>query len=139
MPPVFQKRNSDQREILIIDAPESFEPARRSTDAVARHADDVKPSTLSWPLSAADQVDARQVITRARRCARLVCLSQGVIEKPSAINRDTGWAPCRRFAGAPVAIDEDWSALRFRRVQFIKRLTRSKSFAVSGGKARAEG
>ncbi len=42
-------------------------------------------------------------------------------------NRDTGWSPLGKvgFEGVrQVAIDEDWSALRFRRVEYIKRMTR---------------
>ncbi len=36
-----------------------------------------------------------------------------------------------------VAIDEDWSALRFRRVEFIKTMSRDKKRAMSElGKAR---
>ncbi|MDX2282687.1 MAG: hypothetical protein NW241_00935 [Bacteroidia bacterium] len=55
-------------------------------------------------------------------------------------NRDTGWETLGRLGFEPVrqvAIDEDWSALRFRRVEFIKTLTRSTSMALSEtGKAR---
>ncbi|HEX3836066.1 MAG TPA: hypothetical protein VHW25_03810 [Steroidobacteraceae bacterium] len=44
-------------------------------------------------------------------------------------NRDCGW-PILAAAGFEpvrmVAIDADWSALRFRRVQFIKTTTRKK-------------
>lgn len=39
-------------------------------------------------------------------------------------NRDDGWEPLRKLGFdtvRQVAIDEDWSALRFRRVEFIKR------------------
>ena len=38
-------------------------------------------------------------------------------------NRDTGWEPLMKtgFSGVrQVAIDEDWSALRFRRIEYIK-------------------
>ena len=44
-------------------------------------------------------------------------------------NRDTGWKVLGEFGFEPVrmvAIDEDWSALRFRRVKFIKTMTRTK-------------
>jgi len=38
-----------------------------------------------------------------------------------------------------VAVDEDWSALRFRKTTYIKTLTRNASFAISAdGKARTQ-
>jgi hypothetical protein len=49
-------------------------------------------------------------------------------------NRDTGWAKFGDYKLEPVrqvAINEDWSALRFRNVAFIKTLTRSKKMALS--------
>jgi len=55
-------------------------------------------------------------------------------------NRDNGWAVLGSlgFEGVRmVAIDEDWSALRFRRVEYVKNMTRS--FALSEeGKARSK-
>ena len=30
-----------------------------------------------------------------------------------------------------VAIDEDWSALRFRKVEYIKKITRKESYALT--------
>lgn len=55
-------------------------------------------------------------------------------------NRDTGWKVLGGAGFEPVrqvAMDEDWSALRFRRTQFIKSLTRSSSMALSSeGKRR---
>lgn len=55
-------------------------------------------------------------------------------------NRDTGWELLGKLGFEPVrmvAVDEDWSALRFRRVSFIKKLTRS--FAMTEeGKERAK-
>lgn len=42
------------------------------------------------------------------------------------LNRDTGWSPLGTVGFGPVrqvAIDEDWSALRFRPAEFIKRST----------------
>jgi hypothetical protein len=54
-------------------------------------------------------------------------------------NRDTGWHAMGDAGFEPVrqvAIDEDWSALRFRRVEYIKTMTRS--FAMTEeGKAKA--
>jgi len=59
----------------------------------------------------------------------------------SEINRDSGWKILGDAGFEPVrmvAIDEDWSAVRFRRVEFIKTLTRGKEHRMSAqGKARA--
>ena len=44
-------------------------------------------------------------------------------------NRDNGWKILGELGFEPVrmvAIDDDWSALRFRRVEFIKTMTRKK-------------
>jgi hypothetical protein len=50
-------------------------------------------------------------------------------------NRDTGWGVLGQLGFEPVrqiAIDEDWSALRFRRVQYIKVMTRSFAMTEEG-------
>ena len=49
-------------------------------------------------------------------------------------NRDQGWEILGEGGFEhvrQVAIDEDWSALRFRRFQFIRKLTRSSTMAIS--------
>lgn len=50
-------------------------------------------------------------------------------------NRDNGWKRLGELGFEPVrmvAIDEDWSALRFRRVAFIKTMTRSFAMTTEG-------
>lgn len=58
-------------------------------------------------------------------------------------NRDSGWAVLGALGFEPVrqvAIDDDWSALRFRRVEHIKTLTRRKEMALTKeGKERTRG
>ena len=52
----------------------------------------------------------------------------------STIDRNSGWAGMGTAGFEPVrmvAIDEDWSGLRFRRVDFIKTMTRGKGHALS--------
>ena len=60
----------------------------------------------------------------------------------SEINRDTGWQALGKSGFEPVravAIDEDWSALRFRRVEFIKTMTRAKEHRMTTqGKTRSK-
>ena len=56
------------------------------------------------------------------------------------LNRDTGWKSLGAvgFEGVrQVAIDEDWSAIRFRRIQYIKTMTRNpKRILTALGKFR---
>lgn len=59
----------------------------------------------------------------------------------ATINRDKGWA---RLGAAGfeavrmIAIDDDWSAVRFRRAEFIKTMKRDKEWAMrAAGKAKA--
>ena len=58
-------------------------------------------------------------------------------------NRDTGWQVLGNLGWEGVrmvAIDTDWSALRFRRVEYIKKMTRRKRMAMSkGGKDNTSG
>jgi hypothetical protein len=52
-------------------------------------------------------------------------------------NRDTGWAALGKLNMEPVrmvAVNEDWSALRFRRVEYIKALTRQFGTLSEAGK-----
>lgn len=49
-------------------------------------------------------------------------------------NRNNGWAMLGKLGFEPVrqvAINEDWSALRFRRVEYIKKMTRHKDGALT--------
>lgn len=56
-------------------------------------------------------------------------------------NRDTGWEVMGGYGLEPirqVSIDEDWSALRFRKVAYIKKLTRKFGALSEEGKKRIE-
>ncbi len=59
------------------------------------------------------------------------------------ITRDHGWGVLGDYNLEPVrqvAIDEDWTALRFRKVSFIKKMTRGKDLAISAaGKEKTTG
>lgn len=49
-------------------------------------------------------------------------------------NRDSGWTSLGKYNLEPVrqvAIDDDFSALRFRKVEFIKTITRRDCFAIT--------
>ncbi len=64
-----------------------------------------------------------------------LCYPKGTSKKYKCdFNRDTGWQALAKYEVEPVrmvAIDEDWSALRFRKVAFIKTITRRESHALT--------
>ncbi|HEY6340968.1 MAG TPA: hypothetical protein VIY49_05715 [Bryobacteraceae bacterium] len=52
----------------------------------------------------------------------------------SEINRDQGWLSLGQEGFEPVsmvAIDEDWSAVRFRRLEFIKQMKRPAQYRLT--------
>lgn len=64
-----------------------------------------------------------------------MCYPKGTSKKYKCeFNRDTGWEVLGKIGMEPVrqvAIDEDWSALRFRKVENIKTITRAESMAIT--------
>lgn len=131
MPSIFDKLNFKQQpEILVVNAPSSFEPELAALPGVTVLRDAALAKTIHFALVFASkqaEVDALSaVLARKAEGDALICFAypKGTSKRYSCdFNRDTGWAKLRA-AGfdtvRQVAIDEDWSALRFRRVEFIK-------------------
>jgi hypothetical protein len=142
MSTIFDKLNlKNQTEILVLNAPESFEPelAALNNITIRRNAADVKEIVFSLAfVTKQKEVDAIAK-TVARKATGDVIMwfayPKGTSKKYKCdFNRDTGWAALgdAGFEGVRmVAIDEDWSALRFRRVEFIKTMARDKERAIS--------
>jgi hypothetical protein len=131
MSPVFTKLNlKSQTEILVLNAPESFEPelAALNNITVRRNVEDVKDiSFLLAFVTKQKEVDAiAGTVARKTTGDAIVWFAypKGTSKKYKCdFNRDTGWAALgvESFESVRmVAIDEDWSALRFRRVEFMK-------------------
>ena len=148
MPNVFAKLNlKDQREILVVDAPESFEAPLSELSAVAvwRKASELKRIGFAIAFAMTQkQVDtaARAIVKKAIDDAVIwIAYPKGTSKKYTCeFNRDNGWAVLGELGYEPVrqvAIDADWSALRFRRVDHIRSMTRT--FAMTEqGKAKAK-
>ena len=133
MPTLFDKLNlKNHREILVVNAPLSFEPELAALAGVTVLRDPGKVKTVRFALALAfatvqAEVDrlAKLLSSKAEGDALLwFAYPKGTSKKYSCdFNRDTGWSVLKR-AGydtvRAVAIDEDWSALRFRRVEYIK-------------------
>lgn len=148
MSAIFDKLNlKDQQEIVIMNAPESFETELALLTGVKVLRNDSETKEVSFALAfctTQKEVDAisRAMAKKARGDAVLwFAYPKGTSKKyPCNFNRDTGWTVLGKagFEGVRlVAIDEDWSAMRFRRVEFIESMTRSKSRAMTRkGKAK---
>jgi hypothetical protein len=151
MPHVFDKLQlKDRKVILVLDAPPSFEPelARLEGVNVKRSLAEVTEVefALAFVKTQAD-LDAavKGITTRAKGDAVVWFAYPKATSKKytSTINRDTGWDSlgATGFEGVRmIAIDEDWSALRFRRAEFIKTMKRDPKHAMSAiGKKKTTG
>jgi hypothetical protein len=142
MPTVFAKLNlKDQKQIVILDSPESFESELKALKDIEIIRDLKKTKELTFSLAfvtTQDKVDAlAPAIARKAEGDAVVWFAypKGSSKKyKSQINRDSGWEVFGREGFEPVrmvAIDEDWSAIRFRRAAFIKNMTRGKEHLLS--------
>jgi hypothetical protein len=144
---VFAKLNlKDQKEIVVVNAPDSFGPEMKKLSGVT-----VRTKVPDQPVSFAvafvmrqPEVDAiAKSLTKVAEGDAIIWFAypKGSSKRyKSEINRDNGWKAlgAAGFEGVRmVAIDEDWSAVRFRRVEFIKTMNRDVSGAMTrAGKAR---
>lgn len=147
MDPIFKKMSfKDQPELCILNAPESFNlhlEAMRDFTVVKTDLSEV--DKLQFGLAFVTQqteVDALSVALAEKLEGDgqiWFAYPKGSSKRyKCGFNRDNGWAVLGNLGFEPVrmvAIDEDWSALRFRKVEFIKNMTRG--FAMTeAGKAR---
>ena len=148
MSTIFKKMNlKDQTEIVVLNAPESFESELTALAGVNVLRDLKSAKAINFALAFVtkqSEVDklAAAIAKRAQGDALVwFAYPKGSSKKYKCeFNRDTGWAALGElgFEGVRmVAIDEDWSALRFRRAEFIKTMAREEKRAMSAkGKAK---
>jgi hypothetical protein len=128
---VFEKLNlKDQREILVVNAPTSFEPEIDRIVGVVVQRNPQQIVVFRFALVFAtrqEEVDrlSRLLVTKAEGDALLwFAYPKGTSRNYSCdFNRDTGWDVLRTSgfdSVRQIAIDDDWSALRFRRVEYMK-------------------
>ena len=142
MTPLFNKLNlKTQTEILVLKAPESFEAELEKLNGITirRSLDSVKEITFTLAFV----IKQKEVDTFAKALAKKVegdavvwfVYPKGTSKRYQCeFNRDTGWEVLGKlgFEGVRmVAIDEDWSALRFRAVEFIKTMKRDEKRAMT--------
>jgi hypothetical protein len=147
MTPLFKKLNlAEATSIHVLNAPASFEAQLQALAGVQ-----VNRQASSKVVFALAFVKTKQEVETATQA--LVHAAEGdaqlwmVYPKASSkkykceFNRDTGWQALGDAGYEPVrqvAIDEDWSALRFRKAEFIKSMRRNPDGAISSaGRAKA--
>lgn len=149
MTPLFKKMNfKEQKAIFVLNAPNSFLPEMKEMG---------KSTAIKTNLKGAKEVPFFiGFVTKQNEVDELAKSIDALIQADEVVwfaypkgtskrytcdfNRDTGWKELGKlgFEGVRmVAIDVDWSALRFRRVENIK--TMKRSFAISKeGKAKVK-
>jgi hypothetical protein len=148
MDAVFKKLNfKNQPVVFALNVPESFEKNLESLENTTIQRAVSAKSHIEFIIGFATtqkQVDA--IVEKAAPklsgdATFWICYPKGTSKKYTCdFNRDTGWNIMGKYNLEPVrqvAIDEDWSALRFRKIEFIKNFTRSTDMALSAtGKKR---
>lgn len=149
--PLFKKLNLGSNTTLaVLNAPGSFEeelnsfsdctllrkiPRNRKVPfAIGFAVTQAELDNVSEQVSSGTEGDAVVWIAYPKRSSK---------KYQCEFDRDTGWEAMGKAGFEPVrqvAIDADWSALRFRRTEFIKTLSRSNAMAISdAGKRRTTG
>ena len=130
MASVFDKLNlKNQRELLVLAAPPSFEPELRTLSGVFILRDARKAKSVEFAIAFVTKradVDAAAKLILPKTDGDVVlwfAYPKGTSKRVAGeINRDTGWEPLQSAGFETVrlvAIDEDWSALRFRRAAYV--------------------
>jgi hypothetical protein len=140
MTPLFVKLNlSNHTTVCVLDAPASFEPALAALSGV-QIMRDVVPGILFAIAFCSRTAERDAASTRLAQAAGPDAVLWIAYPKQSSkrhrceFNRDAGWDVLGQAGYEPVrqvAIDEDWSALRFRQAEHIRTMTRHPAGAIS--------
>jgi hypothetical protein len=135
MPGVWEKLNlGERREMLVVNAPKSFEAELKALQGVRvqRRMTGIKELTFALAFvvnqTELDRLSAAIVAKATGDAVLWFAYPKGTSKRYSCdFNRDKGWDVLRASGFdsiRQVAIDEDWSALRFRRNEFINHRAR---------------
>jgi len=140
---LFKKLNfRDQKSVLSINHPGSFQKELDEISCLSRIITDAdRAESIPFVIAfVTKQTEIDSIITQVAPKLEAdtilwFCYPKGTSKRYKCdFNRDTGWASLGKHDLEPVrqvAIDEDWSALRFRNVDQIKQITRRQSSALT--------
>jgi len=138
MTPLFKKLNfKQQNEIYILNHPSEFEAEMNAMKGY---------TTIRTNMSDSQEIEFVITFVKTKTDIEIItpdihkklkgdgivwfAYPKGTSKKYKAeINRDNGWDLLGKSGlevVSAVAIDDDWTALRFRRIEFIKTMTRKK-------------
>jgi hypothetical protein len=139
----------DQKQVFVVNAPQSFDKDMGEMELI---------TTIKTSLAGAKDVEfilafvtkQKEVDDITKKVAPLIkgdgllwlAYPKGTSKRYKCeFNRDTGWNELGKQGFEPVrmvAVDEDWSALRFRKAENIKTMTRGFAITETGKKKVAE-
>lgn len=142
MTPLFKKLNLKDRErILVLNSPPEFKPHLEDLAPFVKISTRSSVKEISFVLLfAISQKEMEGLFLKIKDkfvedALLWICFPKKSSKKyTSDINRDEGWTELGKDDFEPVkivAIDEDWSALRFRKVAYIKSLKRNEKMLIS--------
>lgn len=143
MTPLFKKLNfKDHIEIVVLNLPESFKNELNKMENETIITKSIK-HTKKAQFVMVFVTTQHEIDSQIKHIAALlhgdailwICYPKKTSKKYTCdFNRDTGWKVVGDFdleTVRQVAIDEDWSALRFRKSAYIKTITRRESYALT--------
>ncbi|HXC10191.1 MAG TPA: hypothetical protein VNV61_14765 [Steroidobacteraceae bacterium] len=136
MPRLWEKLNlGEHGEVLVLNAPSTFAAELKALQGVRVHRNVTTVKEVAFALAfVLNQAELNRwsaaVVAKAAGDALLwFAYPKGTSKRyTSDINRDKGWDVLRAAdfdCVRQVAIDDDWSALRFRRTKFINHRSRA--------------
>ena len=143
MSELLKKLNfKDQKEIIILNAPEDFTPFLKEIKSHTNVLTDLKGvKEISFAIAFVQT--QKEVDTFAPAIAKAL-ISDGLLwmaypkgtskKYKSEISRDKGWAILGTLGFETVrliAINDDWSCMRFRKTEFIKSMNRNEKLTIS--------
>jgi hypothetical protein len=143
MTPLFKKLNfKNHSAIVAINYPKSFEVELNAMRDIVPIIESIKKAKeIDFALlfvTKQKEIDGliKEIYPKLKGDVALwFCYPKGTSKNYKCdFNRDTGWQTVATYnleTVRMVAIDEDWSALRFRKIEFVKTITRRESFALT--------
>ena len=140
---LFKKLNyKEQKSLVILHAPKSFDENLESFQpevSIYRSLKDVKEIEFLMAFST-KQTEVDKLVTEIAPLLKgdavfWMCYPKGTSKEYKCdFNRDTGWTIMGKYDMEPVrsvSVDDDWTALRFRKADYIKTMKRKSLKALS--------